>query len=242
MVCAECSTAMKASDQDSTQARPILVVEDASLGGSPIQGIVREAGFNVVGVGTGEHALNHFLQQQPEAVILDITLPGISGFEVCQHLRAMNKDVPILMLSHRARGEDKVRGFELGADDYVVKPFHPGELVARVRAILRRCLVPSQGVLRSGDIHLEPMSLKCCKGDSEIDLTPKEAALLMAFLRNPSRVLGRDFLTRILWGEGHFGSAKGLDMHIRRLREKIEDDPSRPVRLRTAWGAGYVWK
>jgi len=228
--------------QDLVQSQPILVVGEPRPGRNNVQGIVRDAGFEVVGAGTGEEALELFQRTQPGAIILDITLPGINGFEVCAHLRAETDEVPILMLSRRAEGEHKMRGFELGADDYLVRPFHPGELIARIRAMLRRCWAPERGILRSGDIQFEPITLKCHKGGVEIDLTPKEALLLSAFLQSPGRVLDREQLARRLWGEDHYGSAKGLDMHIRRLREKIEDDPSRPAHLVTAWGAGYLWK
>lgn len=235
-------TTVSPSGPDSAVQQPILVVEDTGSGRAVIQGIVRQAGYEVVEASTGEQALELFRWSQPGAVILEITLPGISGFEVCRHMRAEADELPILMLSRRSESEHKLRGFESGADDYLVKPFHPGELIARVRAILRRCFSPSRGALRWESIQLEPVSLKCRKGNVEIDLTPKEALLLAAFLRNPGRVLGRELLAREVWGAGHFCSAKGLDMHIRRLREKIEEDPSRPKHVRTAWGAGYVWR
>ncbi len=233
---------MSRLDQDSDGPQPILVVGGPSPGMNNVQVIVREAGFEVVGTGTGEEALEVFQRAQPGAVILDLTLPGISGFEVCAHLRSKTDQVPILILSRHSEDEHKMRGFELGADDYLVKPFHPGELVARIRALLRRCWAPARTILGSGGIQFDPMTLKCRKGAMEIDLTPKEARLLSAFLRNPGKVLSRDHLVRMTWGEEHYGSAKGLDMHIRRLREKIEDDPSRPRHLVTAWGAGYLWK
>ncbi|MFZ1375474.1 MAG: response regulator transcription factor [Geothrix sp.] len=219
-----------------------LVVEDDPGARNYIRSILRKAGFKVLVAGCGEEALDLFTSQSPRLVLLDIGLPGMDGFEVCRMMRGLREDVAILILTGRGDDSDKVWGLDLGADDYLVKPFAPDVLVARTKAVLRRCSRQflTSDVLTLGDIRMEVHSLKVFKGDREVDLTPREFALLGAFLKHPGEVLTRDRLHREVWGENHHGSAKALDVFVCKLREKLEDDPAHPKHFRTEWGVGFI--
>lgn len=219
-----------------------LVVEDDLGAQKFIRTTLRKAGFNVQVASSGEEALDIFTNQPPRLVLLDIGLPGIDGFEVCRMMRGWREDVAIIILTGRGDDSDKVSGLDLGADDYLVKPFCPEVLIARIKAVLRRCSrqLLTSDVLTLGDIRMEVHSLKVFKGDREVDLTPREFALLGAFLKHPGEVLTRDRLHKEVWGENHHGSAKALDVFICKLREKLEDDPAHPEHFRTEWGVGFI--
>jgi DNA-binding response OmpR family regulator len=200
-------------------------------------------GFKVIEAESGEEALGLFDRHPaPNVVILDIGLPGLNGFEVCQKIREKREDTAILMLTARADPADKITGLTLGADDYLVKPFNPGELVARIRAVLRRSAQrsPSLEPLVFGELCLEFQSQKVFKGGVDVNLSPREFALLAALLRHPGQVMSREQLGKEVWGTTQRGNARALDVFVCKLREKIEDDPTRPHYVRTAWGAGYV--
>ena len=220
----------------------ILVVEDDKATRRMICQTLARDGFQVLEEATGEAALEAFLRSRPALVVLDIMLPGIDGFEVCQRLRASGEEVPILMLTARSEDADKIQGLELGAADYMVKPFNPMELRARLRAILRRMggRGEGQGDLEYRDVKLQFRQQKCFKGGREVDLTPREFRLLAELLKAPGKVQSREDLSSHIWGKGHFGSPKSLDVYIGRLRRKVEDDPSAPTLIRTARGCGYV--
>lgn len=225
-----------------TSDRLALVVEDDAPTLKFLHRTLSAGGFQVLGAASGEEGIELFGTHHPRLIVLDILLPGINGFEVCRAVRATEENVAILMLTSKNSEEDKVLGLELGADDYMVKPFSPVELMARLQAILRRMRRAGdpEGPLEHQGIRLEFRHQKCFKGEREIDLTPQEFILLAELLRNAGRPLSREALSTALWGPDHHGSPKSLDVYIRRLREKIEDNPSDPTLIRTAWGFGYV--
>ncbi len=221
---------------------PVLLVEDDPVARKFIRITLQKAGFKVHEAGSGEEALDLFERHPTQVALLDIGLPGMDGFELCQKLRQRSEAVAILILTGRGDDSDKVSGLELGADDYLVKPFGPDVLVARIRAVLRRYAHQSQvsNTLSLGDLRLECLTMKVFKGGREVDLTPREFALLAAFLRHPGEVLTREQLRDEIWGEHHFGSAKALDVFVCKLREKLEDDPAHPQHFKTEWGVGFV--
>lgn len=226
-------------------AETILVVDDEQ----PIADIIRynleREGFRVVVAGDGREAVERALAELPALVVLDVMLPGLDGFEVCRELRRRTS-VPILMLTAREAESDKVLGLELGADDYVTKPFSPRELVARVKALLRR----SQGNLATADAHRLyfgdlVLDLDACtvyRGERPVELTAREFELLRYLARNPGKVFTREVLLRDVWGYQYPGDVRTVDVAIRRLREKIEDDPSDPRFVLTKRGVGYYFR
>jgi DNA-binding response OmpR family regulator len=217
-------------------------VEDEPITRLSIRAALMKDGFRVIEAETGEAGLDLFDHIPPHAVILDIGLPGLDGFEVCQKIREKRKDTAILMLTARAGTEDKINGLELGADDYLVKPFNPGELVARVRAVLRRSALrpPVEDPLVFGNLTLDFETQKAFKDGVDVNLSPREFVLLAALLRHPGKVMSRDQLSKEVWGTAKRSNARALDVFVCKLREKIEDDPARPRYIKTAWGAGYV--
>jgi len=196
----------------------------------------------VIEAESGEEALARFDQvPHPAVVILDIGLPGLNGFEVCRQIRERREDVAILMLTARADPEDKITGLDLGADDYLVKPFNPGELVARIRAVLRRAALrpPPEEPITIGDLTLDFQSQKAFKNGVDVNLSPREFALLAALFRHSGQVMSREQLGNEVWGTSHRGTARALDVFVCKLREKIEDDPSSARLIKTIRGAGY---
>jgi len=220
----------------------VLVVEDDAITRKLIHRCLKKAGFQVREAADGEAALCAFEQEPPQVVVLDIMLPGMDGFEVCRHFRANREDTTILMLTAKDEGKAKIYGLDLGADDYMVKPFDPGELVARIKAILRRRSprTTTVDILEFKNLCIDFRAQKAFKGNAELNLTPREFALLATFLQNPGKVLTRVELNEKLWGKEHHGSSKSLDVYVRKLREKTEDDPSNPTRFMTARGVGYI--
>lgn len=201
--------------------------------------------FEVEEAESGEEALEKFETFKPSVVILDVMLPGINGFEVCQKIREKNKDVVILMLTAKGQDMDKIMGLEIGADDYMVKPFNPLELIARIRAIIRRAASSSNKnspSIKYADLLIDLKSQRFFKKSTQLDLTPTEFSLIKLFLENPGKAFTRDEILNKIWGEDYFGDTKTVDVHIRRLREKIEDVPSSPNYIETVWGIGYRLK
>lgn len=224
------------------EACRVLIVEDDPIARKYIRITLQKTGFQVLEAGSGEEALNLFEQHPPNVVLLDLGLPGMDGFEVCQLMRKQREDLAILILTGRSDDSDKVSGLDLGADDYLVKPFGPDVLLARINAVLRRCNRQHQGsdVLTLDDLRLEFRTMKVFKAGQPVDLTRREFALLATFLTHQGEVLTRDRLRSEIWGENHFGSAKALDVFVCKLREKLEDDPAHPKYFKTAWGVGFV--
>lgn len=223
----------------------VLVVEDEESIRRFITLNLSAAGYLVSGTATGEDALMMLKTLAPRVVVLDLMLPGISGLEVCQQIRATTPETFVIMLTAKGQDTDKILGLELGADDYMVKPFNPLELIARIKAILRRrrsITKDSKEVYQCGNLCLDIRANKFYKENQEIELTPIEFALLKVFMKNPGRALKREEMLNTVWGDDYFGDTKTLDVHIRRLREKIEDMPSQPKYIKTVWGSGYRWQ
>lgn len=226
----------------------ILVVEDEPAVARGLEyGLISE-GFQVLRAETGQKALALARSRDPHLILLDIRLPDISGFDVCRQLRAEGLRQPILILTARDEELDRVMGLELGADDYVVKPYRLRELIARIRALLRRAYgelaAPVKGArLRFGDIELDLERLQVRRGDKPVELTPTEFRLLRYLVSNPQRPFSRAELIETIWGyDSDIGSERTVDVHIRHLREKLEDDPTNPRWLVTVRGVGYKFE
>jgi two-component system, OmpR family, response regulator RegX3 len=220
----------------------ILIVEDEeSLADSVRYNLERE-GYVVTVAVDGRRALERFRAEPPALVILDLMLPEVSGLDLCRAIRA-ESDVPIIMVTAKDSEADKVTGLELGADDYVTKPFSVRELVSRVRALLRRTRMQAgeihEDVLGGGPVEMDIVRHEVRVGGEAVPLPPKEFELLETFLRRRGRLLTRDFLIEEVWGADYFGDTKTLDVHVKRLRKKIEEDPHHPVHLLTVRGLGY---
>jgi len=220
----------------------ILIVEDDRNLLNTLQYNLRKEGYEVITAIDGAEALEIARRDKPDLIILDIMLPKINGFEVCRILRK-EMTVPILMLTARAEETDKIVGLEIGADDYMTKPFSLRELIARVRAILRRVKIaeqPPEGpVLKVGDIELDVARHKVTVSGEIVELTPKEFDLLAFLAKNKGLVFSRDQLLEKVWGYDFAGGTRTVDVHIRWLRQKIEPEPTRPRYLITVRGAGY---
>lgn len=223
----------------------ILVCEDENSIRKFININLSINGFTVIEAESGEAALEMIDLYNPAIVVLDIMLPGMDGFEVCQRIRETRPDMIIIMLTARGQDMDKIMGLGLGADDYMVKPFNPLELVARIKAILRRSEIASKqsnNKIRFRGFEIDIKSQKFFKDNGEIDLTPTEFLIIKTFMNNPGKAFSRDELLNTIWGQNYFGDVKTVDVHIRRLREKIEDNPSSPSYIETVWGYGYRWQ
>lgn len=217
----------------------ILVVDDEATIRETVKLNLEKEGYEVVTAADGSDALEKARSEDFDLIILDLMLPELDGLTVCRVIRR-EQDTPIIMLTARTGEMDKIVGLESGADDYVVKPFSLGELLARVRAVLRRA--PTEGrrdVLEAGDLRLDLIARRATLGGDEIALTPKEFDLLAELVLNKGAVLSRDMVLTRVWGYDYLGDSRTVDVHIRWLREKIEDDPSNPQRIQTVRGVGY---
>ena len=218
----------------------VLVVEDEESYSDALEYMLRREGFEVSLAATGPDALTEFDRNGADIVLLDLMLPGLPGTEVCRQIRARSS-VPVIMVSAKDSEIDKVVGLELGADDYVTKPYSPRELVARIRAVLRRGAdsEPETAALEAGPVRMDvERHLVTVRGE-DVRLPLKEFELLEMFLRNPGRVLTRAQLIDRVWGSDYVGDTKTLDVHMKRLRAKVEADPSTPSYLITVRGLGY---
>ncbi|MGI5188674.1 response regulator transcription factor [Promicromonospora sp. CA-289599] len=224
----------------------VLVIDDDATVAQVVVAYLERAGVVAEHAADGPAALAAAARNPPDAVVLDLMLPGIDGLEVCRRLRAARADLPVLMLTARSEEEDRVLGLETGADDYVVKPFSPRELVLRVQSLLRRAgvaVAPAReapSTLCDGDLRLDPAAHRVLRSGVELQLTAREFELLRWFLTHPGQVHGREALMRGVWG-WEYGDRSTVTVHVRRLREKVEADPSRPTRLVTVFGVGYRW-
>ena len=218
----------------------VLVVEDEESYSEALSYMLRKEGFEVAIAADGDTALKEFDRSGADIVLLDLMLPGISGTEVCRQIRTTSS-VPVIMVSAKDDEVDKVVGLELGADDYVTKPYSPRELVARIRAVLRRGTEPelAPATLEAGPVRMDVERHVVTVGGNEQRLPLKEFELLEMFLRNPGRVLTRGQLIDRVWGSDYVGDTKTLDVHVKRLRAKLEPDPSEPKFLVTVRGLGY---
>ena len=221
----------------------LLLVEDDETIRETIAEALQLEGFSVTACGNGRDALNLLQRDKVEfaLVVLDLMLPGLGGLDVCRALRAASNQTPILVVSARDSETDRVLGLELGADDYLVKPFGMRELVARCRALLRRSSTASEPakMLQHANLQLFPEECRVTRDGLSVNLSPKEYRLLELFMRHPRRVWSRDKLLEQIWGYDYIGDSKTVDVHIRWLREKLEDNPSEPVHLLTVRGFGY---
>ena len=200
---------------------------------------LRQAGFRVTEHGDGREGLDAFVHEQFDLVLLDVMLPGLDGFEVCREIRRSHR-TPIIMLTARTDTVDVVVGLELGADDYVSKPFQPAELVARVRAVLRRAqAADGDRVRRVGDITIDEPAFRATLAGRELSLTATEFRLLSVFAGRPGQVFTRELLLELVWGYEYLGDSRLVNVAVQRLRAKIERDPSHPVLITTVRGVGY---
>jgi two-component system response regulator MprA len=219
----------------------ILVVDDDPRITNLLRRVLAYEGYSVAVATSGSEALDRALERPPNLVVLDIMLPGMDGLEVAHRMRAAGDMVPILMLTARDAVSDRVQGLEIGADDYLVKPFAPEELVARVKALLRRSQEERQEVLRYADVELDTGTRVAHRGAREIELSPTEYELLALFLRRPRQVLTRDIILDRVWGMDFEGSSNVMEVYIGYLRAKLEAE-GEPRLIHTVRGVGYVFK
>lgn len=226
--------------------KKVLVVDDEKLIVKGIRFSLEQDGYEVDCAYDGEEALESIKNKEYDMILLDLMLPKMNGLEVCQHVREFS-DVPIVMLTAKGEDIDKILGLEYGADDYITKPFNILEVKARIKAIMRRTVkkaAPQQNdkMLVKGDMKIDCESRRVMIGAKEINLTAKEFDLLELLAMNPNKVYSRDNLLNIVWGYEYPGDARTVDVHIRRLREKIEANPSDPKYVYTKWGVGYYFR
>ena len=221
----------------------ILVVEDEDSFSDALSFMLRKEGFAVSVATTGPDALAQFDREPADLVLLDLMLPGMSGTDVCRTIRAKSR-VPIIMVTAKDSEIDKVLGLELGADDYVTKPFSSRELVARIRAVLRRNVddIDDSPVVEAGPVRIDPERHQVLVGGQIVSMPLKEFDLLEYLVRNSGRVLTRGQLIDRIWGSDYVGDTKTLDVHVKRLRAKVEPDPAHPVHLLTVRGLGYKFE
>jgi DNA-binding response OmpR family regulator len=219
----------------------VLVVDDEKTLVKALSFNLEKEGFRVEQAYDGEEALEKVFELKPDIVVLDLMLPEVDGFEVCRRIRK-KLDVPIIMLTARSEDIDKVLGLELGADDYLTKPFNSRELVARIKAILRRSTVrdeESKKQIQIGNLHIDLLQHRVRLNGNDISLTSKEFALLSFLASNAGNVYSREQLLEQVWGYDYYGDVRTVDVHIRHLREKLEQDPGNPDLIITVWGTGY---
>ncbi|MBR1693234.1 MAG: response regulator transcription factor [Lachnospiraceae bacterium] len=226
--------------------RRVLVVDDEKLIVKGIRFSLEQDGMEVDCAYDGEEALAMAKEKQYDIVLLDLMLPKLSGMEVCQQIREFS-GVPIVMLTAKSDDMDKIMGLEYGADDYITKPFNILEVKARIKAIMRRTNKKEEkadkaAVIEAGGLRLDSEGRRVFVEGREINLTAKEFDVLELLLRNPNKVYSRDKLLALVWGTDYPGDARTVDVHIRRLREKIENSPSDPKYVHTKWGVGYYFK
>ena len=227
-------------------AKKVLVVDDEKLIVKGIRFSLEQDGMEVTCAYDGEEALLCAKEQKFDMILLDIMLPKLSGTEVCQLIREFS-DVPIVMLTTKNDDMDKIMGLEYGADDYITKPFNILEVKARIKAIMRRTsargqIAKPESILESGDMRVDCESRRVSISGREVNLTAKEFDLLELLIRNPSKVYSREKLLNLVWGADYPGDVRTVDVHIRRLREKIETNPSEPRYVHTKWGVGYFFR
>jgi DNA-binding response OmpR family regulator len=223
----------------------ILVAEDDRFTREGLAEVLRNEGYDVDTAIDGTDALRQFTAHAPELVCLDIMMPGRSGYEVCRAIRSAAPDLPIIFISAKAEEIDRLVGFDLGADDFIVKPFSVREVVARVRAVARRCYASQQQQPEEflmGDLMVFPSELRARRGEEVIDLSPRDVRLLQLLHDHAGEALDRNVMFRHGWGEDYFPNSRTLDQHISQLRKRIERDPRNPELIRTVHGVGYRYE
>ncbi len=224
--------------------KKILLVDDEKTLVKVLRFNLEKEGYEVCCAYDGETALSLQEKEQPDLIILDLMLPKVNGFDVCKKIRK-TQSVPIIMLTAKTEDIDKILGLELGADDYLTKPFNPRELLARIKAILRRSISDTNikpHLVELDELKVDLFRHKVWVKGKEIDLTVKEFALLSLLLTTPGQVFSRTQLLKQVWGADYFGDIRTVDVHIRHLREKVEEDPSKPYYVVTVWGSGYKFR
>lgn len=220
----------------------VLVVDDEPIVREIVCGYLQRDGHTTLEASDGEAARDLLEGGDPQLVVLDVMLPGIDGLELCRWIRARS-NLPIILLTARGDESDRIVGLELGADDYVTKPFSPRELAARVRTVLRRVEAPRPvGDVVHGELRIDSEAREVLKAGEALELTAREFDLLLFLARHPRRVFSREHLMESVWGYQAAFDTGTVTVHIRRLREKIEDDPSRPAHIETVWGVGYRFR
>jgi two-component system response regulator ResD len=223
----------------------VLVVDDEPIVREVLERYLHRGGFDVATAGDGWSALEAFEAHRPDLIVLDLMLPGLDGMEVFRRVRRQGRETGVIMLTAKGEETDRVVGLDLGADDYVAKPFSPREIVARARAVLRRSGAdglngePRSPMLRAGALAVDPNAREVSVNGDLVELTPKEFDLLSFFAGNPRSVFSRTRLLEEVWDMAYAGDPSTVTVHIRRLREKVERDPSEPEHLLTVWGVGY---
>ncbi len=225
----------------------ILVVDDDATVGEVLLSYLDRAALVGRHVASAEGLPELIASMDPDLLVLDVMLPDADGIDLCADVRANHPGLPVILLTARSEEIDRIAGLSAGADDYVVKPFSPRELVLRIQSVLRRSTAPARShesadeVIRDGDLTIDLGSRRVARGTAELALTVREFDLLAHLLANPGRALSRDELVRDVW-DWDFGDRSTVTVHVRRLREKIESDPANPTRLVTVWGVGYRWE
>jgi DNA-binding response OmpR family regulator len=225
-------------------SKKILIVEDDVHVLTGMTNVLTEEGYEVVTATNGEKALSLHMAERPDLILLDVMMPEMDGYEVCKSIRAKDAQVMIIMLTSRQREADKVVGLEIGADDYIIKDTGVSEILARIKAALRRSEVKiekkiSTSTIKFSNVVIDPKTLKGKKEDQEFDVSTRELLLLQMFVDHDGEVLSRDMLLQEAWGKKYTGTTRTLDQSIVKLRQKIEDDPSNPKHLLTLYGEGY---
>lgn len=225
-------------------SKTILVVEDEESIRKFVKINLERSGFTVFEAPTGEEGVEIAAREEIDIVVLDVMLPGMDGFEVCKTLRENYPSLGIIMLTAKSQDIDKITGLEYGTDDYMTKPFNPTELVLRVKSLARRLEVDEHddSMLDFKPFKIDVYSRQFFKNDNEIELTPTEFSIAKLFIENPGKAFKRDEILNHVWGVDFVGDSKIVDVNIRRLRSKIEEDSSQPSYIETVWGVGYRWK
>jgi DNA-binding response OmpR family regulator len=223
----------------------VLVAEDDEHIRAGLCAILAGEGYVTLAASDGREALAHFQAEAPHFVLLDIMMPAMNGYDVCRRIRATNADVPVIFISAKSEEIDRVLGLELGADDFIVKPFGVKEVVARIRAVTRRCLRGAgplrEPPFRMGDLEVTPAELRARRGDVVVDLSLREVGILRLLAESRGQVVSRDVFFNRLWGLEHVPQSRTLDQQIAKLRKRVEVDPKRPRLIVTVHGAGYRW-
>lgn len=223
--------------------KKILIIEDEESIRGFLKINLKRNGYEVIEADNGELGVKLALKEKPAIIILDVMLPGIDGFKVCKIIRNEDEKVGIIMLTAKSQDLDKIMGLEYGADDYIIKPFNPMELLLRIKSLLRRIsdYEEKKGIIQ-GKFKLDIYAKRIFKNNKEIDLTPKEYSIIKLFIENPNKAFSRDELMDLVWGEDYIGDPKIVDVNIRRLRSKIECSSLNEKFIETIWGFGYRWR
>lgn len=227
------------------EGKRILIVEDEESIRKFVRINLEREGLLVVEAETGEEALKIAESQDIDVVVLDIMLPGIDGYQVCRELRKRYSTIGIIMLTAKSQDVDKIMGLEYGTDDYMVKPFNPLELVLRIKSLIRRIdanTPENHEIISYGPFKIDKYSRQFYKNENHIELTPTEYSIIKLFIENPGKAFSRDEILNLVWGYDFVGDTKIVDVNIRRLRAKIEDDSKNPYYIETIWGVGYRWR